>query len=387
LNASGRRWRLRYATLSAVRIGYLISWRGGELTGPFKKMATQARTWADMGHEVALFVTTSPSFAADWNSLDQAKCVVAAADGAFATLAARRRTYRALDRWQPDVVYLRHGVYTPGLGRLVSRFPTVLEINADEVAIARQTSSLKARWTAATRPVVLSRVVGAVFMSNELATNPDLARYPFARIVIPNGIDLTATPALPPTTAAEPRLVLLGHPQSPWHGTDKLVGLARRHPTWTFDVIGPTTRDLGAPAPPNLTVHPELPTAQYLPLLTLADVGLGTLAMHRIGSSENPALKVREYLGLGLGVILGCHDPDFDQPIDAVLELPNTESNIADHDPEIEAFVRSWQGRRVARDQIAHLDIAIKENARISFLAQFVPPGTVEPPPDTTMES
>jgi Glycosyltransferase Family 4 len=362
----------------AVRIAYLISWRGGQLTGPFKKMAAQAAAWTELGHEVGFFVTTSPEAGPDWNGLDQAVCVEVAGSGALAGIAARRRVYQALERWEPNVVYLRHGVYSPSLARIVQLFPTVVEVNADEVAIARQSSWLKAAWTASTRSIVLSRAVGAVFMSQELADNPELERYRFERVVIPNGIDLAATPQLPPATSAEPRLVLLGHPHSPWHGTDKLVGLAQRHPTWRFEVIGPDLRDLGAPPPPNLTMHPELPAAEYLPLLAAADIGFGTLAMHRIGSSENPALKVREYLALGLAVILGCRDPDFDEPVDYVLELPNTESNVDDHDVEIDEFVRAWHGRRVARAEIAHLDIAIKERARIDFLSRFAgenPPG------------
>jgi hypothetical protein len=369
----------------AVRIAYLISWRGGQLTGPFKKIAAQAAAWSTLGHEVGLFVTTSPAAAPDWNGLAQAVCVEAARSGALAGIAARRRVYGELERWEPNVVYLRHGVYAPTLGQLVQLFPTVVEVNADEVAIARQSSWLKGAWTSATRSIVLSRVVGAVFMSAELADNPELERYRFERIVIPNGIDLSATPELPPTTAAHPRLVLLGHPHSPWHGTDKLVGLAGRHPDWGFDVIGPDLEDLRAPAPPNLTMHPELAASDYLPLLAAADIGIGTLAMHRIGSNENPALKVREYLALGLAVMLGCRDPDFPDPVDYVLELPNTESNVADHDQEIEEFVRRWQGRRVARDEIARLDIAIKERERIGFLARFAGENPADPTATATM--
>jgi Glycosyltransferase Family 4 len=354
-----------------VRIAYLISWRGGHLTGPFKKMAAQSQAWNELGHEVGLFVVTSAEAAADWQGLGPAARIEAAESGIAAGLVARRRVYRALERWAPDVVYLRHGVYSPGLRAVVRRFPTVLEVNADEVAIARQQSLAKGIWTRLTRPLVLSRARGAVFMSDELATNPHLARFGFERIVIPNGIDLASTGRSAPTSASGPRLVLLGHPRSPWHGTDKLAALAVRHPDWRFDVIGPDRGDLGRSAPPNLTLHPELPSSEYLPLLELADVGIGTLAMHRIGSSENPALKVREYLALGLAVIIGCRDPDFPTPVDFVLELPNTESNVADHDERIETFVRLWQGRRVDRHEITHLDLAVKEQTRISFLRRF----------------
>jgi hypothetical protein len=360
----------------AVRIAYLISWRGGQLTGPFKKMAAQSRTWVSMGHDVAVFVTTSPAAAPDWLELGHPGRVQPAGDGVLGGMAARRSVYAALRRWQPDLVYLRHGIYSPGLRRVVRRFPTVLEVNGDEVAVARQQSRAKGAWAVLTRSAVLSAARGAVFVSNELAADARFDRYRLDRIVIPNGVDLSATSPLPASSSPEPRLVLLGHPDSPWHGTDKLPALARLHPTWSFDVIGPTLADLGQPPPQNVTVHAELPAAEYLPLLARADVGIGTLAMHRLGVNENPALKVREYLALGLAVVIGCRDPDFPEPSPCLLELPNTPDNVAANDAAITDFVNRWHGRRVHREDIAHLDIARKERERLSFLARFASPGS-----------
>jgi hypothetical protein len=218
--------------------------------------------------------------------------------------------------------------------------------------------------------VVLTRAKGAVSVSHELASESRLGRYPRERIVIPNGIDLAAAPSLPATTSSFPTLALLGHPRSPWHGTDKLVALARRHPDWSFEVIGPDGRDLDAPPPPNLTMHSELTTEEYLPVLARADIGIGSLAMHRVGSEENPALKVREYLALGLAVIVGCRDPDFPEPVDYLLALPNTPANVDEHDEQIERFVHAWHRRRVPRHEIAHLDLHAKEEQRLRFVAK-----------------
>jgi hypothetical protein len=371
----------------AVRIAYLISWRGGGMTGPFKKMAAQAQAWTDAGHDVGLFVVTSRAAEREWRDLAQAVRIEATDRGPAAGLLARRRVYRALTQWRPDVTYLRHGIYAPGLGRLVRRFPTVLEINGDETLIATQTSRLKARWATATRSRILGRAKGAVFMSGDLARSAAFSRFGFAAVIIPNGIDLAATAQLAPTTGNAPRLALLGHPDSPWHGTDKLIALAGRHPRWGFDVIGPDAADLGGTAPANLTLHPELSTEDYLPILARADIGIGTLAMHRINVAENPALKVREYLALGLPVIVGCGDPDFPDPVEFILELPNTESNVGDHDAEIERFVESWQGRRVLRAAIANLDLGIKEHERLEFLARFARADPESAPPGPTMTS
>ncbi len=337
------------------------------MTGPFKKMAQQASAWSARGHEVGLFVVTAADTADDWRGLPETCDVQVAGSDALGAAISRRRSFRAAAEWKPDLLYVRHGVYAPGLGRLLARQPSVLEVNGDDVAIAGMTSAAKARWTLLTRRIALRRATGAIFMTHELADRPGFRQDGLLRLVLPNGIDLAAVPTLPPTTASSPRLALIGHPRSPWHGTDKLRALGRAFPGWQIDVIGPDATDVGDDPPPNLVVHGELAESDYVRLLALADVGIGSLAMHRVGTNENPALKVREYLARGLPVILGCLDPDFPEGVDFMLRLPNTESNVADNLERVRSFVETWQGRRVPHDRLRHLDIDVKEAQRLAF--------------------
>jgi hypothetical protein len=351
-----------------MRIGYLLTWQGGERTGPFKKMRSQSATWSALGHEVGLFVVTGADALDTWRGLPHAIDVQVAGTDPISAIAARRRSFRAAAAWAPDVLYVRHGVYAPGLGRLLARQPSVLEVNGDDIEVARNSSAMKAQWTRLTRHVALQRATGAVFMTQELADRPGFRRTGLLKLVLPNSIDLTRMTTLPPTVATHPRVALIGHPQTPWHGTDKLAALGRAFPSWHIDIIGPGRDDVGADPPPNVELHGELADAEYLRLLALADAGIGSLAMHRVGTTENPALKVREYLALGLPVILGCLDPDFPDGAEFMLRLPNTETNVADGLELIRSFVESWQGRRVQHDQIRHLDVGVKEAQRLSFL-------------------
>jgi hypothetical protein len=360
--------RMRHA--GGMRIGYLLTWQGGELTGPFKKMRSQAATWSALGHEVRLFVVTGADARDAWQGLPQNADVQVAGAGPISAVVARRRSFRAVATWAPDVLYVRHGVYAPGLGRLLARQPSVLEVNGDDVAVARNSSAVKAQWTRLTRRIALRRATGAIFMTQELADRPGFRRPGLRRLVLPNSIDLASTGTLPPTVAHDPRVALIGHPQTPWHGTDKLAVLGRAFPMWHIDVIGPGRDDVGADPPPNVELHGELAEPDYLRLMALADAGIGSLAMHRVGTTENPALKVREYLALGLPVILGCLDPDFPDGADFMLRLPNTETNVADNLGSISRFVESWQGRRVQHEQIRHLDVGVKEAQRLGFLEQ-----------------
>ena len=56
---------------------------------------------------------------------------------------------------------------------------------------------------------------------------------------------------------------------------------------------------------------------------------------HRIGLSESPTLKVREYCARGIPWIIACKDPDFPDDFPYILRVPPDESPI-DIDPVID---------------------------------------------------
>jgi hypothetical protein len=355
-----------------VRIAYLIAWRGGRSSGPFRKMAGQAAAWRSHGHDVRMFVSTDEAHAADWRELPGDNLVLVGPASAMNAVRARTALSRAALAWGPDVVYLRHSVWSPGLGRLLRQVPGVLEVNGDEVLVLRTQSRPRALFAAATRGRVLRRARGAVYVTRELSQSPSFAPYGLPALVLGNGVDLSTLTPLPAATGASPRLVVLSHPGTPWHGVDKLVGLARREPTWDFDVIGPVPADFGAQIPPNMHLHGWCAPEVYLPIVARADVGIGALAMHRIGISEASALKVREYLGLGLPVLSGCADPDVPPGAQWFLELPNSQDNVEQGHARIVEFVQRWKGCRVDRSEVTHLDSAAKEVARLAFLETVV---------------
>ena len=78
-------------------------------------------------------------------------------------------------------------------------------------------------------------------------------------------------------------------------------------------------------------------------------------------------MKVREYLAVGLPIIIGYKDTDFLDGAPFILSLPNCEDNLVDGIERIELFVESWQGKRVNRALISHLGADIKEAQRLEF--------------------
>jgi hypothetical protein len=353
-----------------VRVAYVVGWPGGPASGPFKKVAAQTAEWADQGVEVGLFVLTVAEHHDAWNALAGARRVVVRARGPRLAVQ-KEKLLLDVQRWAPDVIYHRWSLAYAGLAFAVRRRTVVMEVNTDDVAEYDLMSPLKGRINRLTRGHVLRRVSGLAFVTDELCRSRGFAGFGRPSVVVGNGIRLRDVPELSAPDNARPRLLLIGQPNCPWHGTDKLIWLARRKPEWDFDVVGPDPSEL-AGAPGNVTSHGLLEAPEYARLLAAADIGLGTLALHRKDMDEASPLKVREYLATGLPVVIGYADTDFPDGADWLLSLPNTEDNVSSGLPAIEDFVKRWKGLRVPRNEVAHLDTAAKERSRIAFFQSLI---------------
>jgi hypothetical protein len=119
---------------------------------------------------------------------------------------------------------------------------------------------------------------------------------------------------------------------------------------------------------PNVTWHGRLDHASALAVMARADIGIGTLALHRKAMHQANALKLREYLALGLPVLYGNEDPDVDAIPELALRIANTEDNVITELARIRTFVEGSRGKRVPRSALGHLDAAAKETQRLDFL-------------------
>jgi hypothetical protein len=356
-----------------VKVAYLVHFRGGRETGVFRKVAEHAEEWACQGATVGLFVGTSVEGLADWESLPTAVQVRALPPHPAATVVARERLAAAIRRWAPDVLYARHGLVYPGLLWTARRIPTVLEINADDVAEFGATSPLRQRYSRATRDLLLGSARGLVFVTNELAASPRFRRGPGRRAVIANGIRLADYPPYAIPRNERPRLVFIGHPRSPWHGLEHVLELGAAFPGWDVDVIGPGPDELTNP-PANVHAHGTMTGDAYRPILARADVAVGTLALYRKGMEEASPLKVREYLARGIPTIVGYRDTDFGGPTPFLLQIANRPNGVLASLEAIESFVTQAIGTRVPPDAIGHLDTGPKEERRLALLREVVRP-------------
>jgi hypothetical protein len=350
-----------------MRIAFLAFFRGGLETGVYRKVREQAAAWAAQGITVGLFVGTDPSSVNDWSLIPQAVRIDVLPSSAALTLATRERLVLAVRRWRPDAVYTRNGLVHPGLVGLVRRHPTIVEVNADDLAEHRLQSAWKAGVSAATRGLLLGRAAGLVFVTGELANSRSFARFRRPGRVVANGIDLSAHPPFPVPSNELPHLIFVGHPRSPWHGVEHVLEMATLFPHWHFDLIGPSRAEL-ANAPANVVVHGVLKPVEVATIMAHADVAIGTLALYREGLHEASPLKVREYLARGIPTIIGYKDTDFPDQVSFLLEIPNAPGAVMSSTRALSTFVERAIGTRVSPGAIEHLDATRKEAGRLAFI-------------------
>lgn len=299
---------------------------------------------------------------------------VFAYDGMVGRMRALLRLVRTSRRLEPTIVYFRGDIFYPHFLGLPRTAALVLEINADDLTEFRLGSRRRFEYNRMTRGLLLRRAQGLIFVTSELQRSPSFAAYQGQSAVISNGIQLSEYPIVPAPGNPRPRLVFIGTSGQIWQGVDKVVKLAGLEPGWDFDVIGVRMGEdmAGAAAvPPNVRWHGPLDHSSALQVMASADIGIGTLALHRKAMNEACALKLREYLALGLPVIYGNEDADVDAIPELALRIPNTETNVTTDIRRIESFVEASRGRRVPRSAVGHLDTQVKEGQRLDFLRQM----------------
>jgi len=354
-----------------MRIAYVVVWReGGTPSGVLRKVRSQVLAWLSLGHDARLFLISQDD--APWPPLRDVPLAFVHSPAIWTRPMAAERVRRELSKWRPDAVYLRQGTYYPAWEKMMSMLPTILEVNSDDLAqSAAVASRLRSNFHTLTRWRLLRGARGFACVTRELAESYSQSGKPTC--AIGNGIDLSAYEFHPVPVSGPLRLVFIAsvgrsRPTGPLDGVDKVVRLARRLPDIEVHVVGPRLNAEGLSIPANLISHGLLDRPAYDSVLAEATVGLGALALHRKQMQEASPLKVREYLAFGLPVVIGYSDTDFPEPRSFILHIPNTEDNVESYASEIERFAHAWQGKRVLRSEVEHLDVLHKEQERLAFV-------------------
>jgi glycosyl transferase family 1 len=356
-----------------MRIAYFAHVNAARRSGVFHKIAGQIEQWSAAGHEVRLFIATR-DHDDPWSDRLGDAAFVRCFDGPLSRIKAMASLVEGVRAFDPRLVYLRWDLFYPPMLRFPRRAPLIVELNTDDEAESALGSGVRSTYNRLTRGLLLGRARALVFVTSELSAKPSFAGFKASHRVVTNGIELAAYPSLPAVEGPVPRLAFVGSADQPWHGVDKLVELAERRPAWRFDIMGlnADTALISGAAPANVIWHGALDRAQVIDILATADVGVGTLALHRKSMTEACPLKVREYLAVGLPILYGYTDPDADGLGGYALRIENTETNVIDALDAIDDFVTRSRGVRVPRSAVAHIDVAVKEGQRLALFDELV---------------
>lgn len=283
--------------------------------------------------------------------------------------------------YNPGIIYCRHIKYSPGLVKsLRASAPYVVEVNTNDRKEFMLINPKVGLYNKLTRNVLYKSSSGLVAVTHELARDPDFTRYKKPTITVANGI-LGAHDTVTENESKDQRFRLgfIGTPGQPWHGLDKVFVLARKLPDFDFDIIGPTEDQIQedkliGPVPGNVQIYGYLNKDASLEVLKHCDVGISTLALDRKGLTEASPLKTREYMLLGLPVIIGYNDTDLDEETSFILNIGSGESNVNTHVNEISKFVlnsRNLNRQEIMDFALRRFDSREKESRRLSFLMEI----------------
>lgn len=368
-----------------MKIAYLTHEEISRPSGVTNKMNGQIMQWKEKGIQTKLFsLKSSHSDSPVTESEILSVCTSKKFSRKYLAMARSViQLHKKLSLFQPDIIYTRALLYVPNLiSTLKHAAPYVVEINSNDVAELKTFSRVGHWYNLLTRDLFFKNAAAFVCVSQELSRIEPFAKYRKPTLVIGNGIDTQKYKSILSTAPAEGpcRFVFIGTPGQSWHGIDKIGVLASALPEEHFTIIGLTPQELEKEL--RFTVPSNLEAIGYLDdhassvAIASAHIGIGTLSLYAKGLEEASALKVRQYLALGLPVILGCKDTDLSSHSEPfILELPNTPDNISAHIEDIKRFSISARDieRTLIRDFAARvLDTRVKEKQRIDFLHSVI---------------
>lgn len=314
------------------KIAYVCRWPMETKDGVSQKIHNQMAAWEKLGIEVRLFCR-SPTVQCDIPEKD-----IYAMQHPFAFWRKYKHITRAIKEFDPDVIYSRYEiptVFSMGLASLFNK-RVVIEINSNDMQELKLLTKLnpvhylpRLFVNFLFRSLVFANCGCIVTHTHELAKSRLFTKYNKPVIVAPNSILLDNIPLIKENEISEKPygLLFLGSSGQPWQGLDKVQDLAEQlgedyHIHVGMEGVQPRTEG-------NITYHGFLSPAQYRQIASKCIAGIGTLALYRKKMQEVNAIKVREFIAMGLPVIIAHDDTAFmDSCPDWVLQIPNKETNI-----------------------------------------------------------
>ena len=274
---------------------------------------------------------------------------------------------KALDAYNPDLIYYRQNVAFPGLINILKKYPVIMEANTNDLEEYKLLHPMKYFIYSKGRSKILQNISAIVAVSEEIELLYESLDIP--KVVIANGYDFTHCPQNRfPRSGEGIQLIFVGSPDMPWHGVDHYLEMAELFPEYKFHLAGPlVSTDLS-----NVIQHGWLSKKELVKLYKKINIAVSTLALYRNSMNEASPLKSREYACYGLPMIVGYIDTDLDnEPY--ILNIGNTPDAVKKNPDKIKNFIEEWKDKSIDLEQVRHkVDYHIKEQKRLSFFEEII---------------
>jgi len=356
-----------------MRIAYIsLHWPRSLSSSVGKKIDNQTRVWRSLGHSVQFFSHLHSPHTNE-KLVEGQRFYYQNDKGLLSSewdrISAARRLLESVQIYQPDIVYLRWGMYVFPMKKVFKIAPTIIEVNTNDYEEHKLLGFPRDQYNQVTRSILLGNAAGHVFTSKELAKDAVFTKFNKPYTVITNGIDLENTPFYPAPDNNPPHLIFIGTPGMAWHGVEKLVLFAQHFPDININIVGYKSINSTSNIPSNMIFHGYQRGNTYKKLLSSADAAIGSLSLHLNSMQEASPLKIRDCAARGIPCILPYKDTDlYDLDCRELLNIPNTADNITTHGVEIHNFVDKMRGKRLQRSSVeSRIDIFQKEKTRVDF--------------------
>ena len=363
-----------------MHIAYIISEDVSVASGVLKKVEAKIRYWKKYGHKVSLISLKSTSMTA---LVDDAIILSQyVKEKNFRKKFLRRITIsvkldQCLYNLQPDVIYTRYTAMPDLVHIFKKHAPYIVEINTNDVTELKNGKVSRYIFNLLTRSYFLSNAEGFVSVSKELMLNKVFIKFKKKFIVIGNGYDFNSVSNWKSSFHDKLKFIFIGSPKQPWHGTDKIIILAKKLRKYEFHIVGPTKKDfnLNENFENNIIFHGYRDSNYLKKLIPECDIGISSLALHRNDMEEASPLKSREYLAYGLPIIIGYDDTDLPVDFEYLLNIGNYEDNVKDHFDQIERFANKFKNinpMEIRKNSEKYIDYQTKEKLRLNFIQQII---------------
>ncbi|HEA28549.1 MAG TPA: glycosyltransferase [Leeuwenhoekiella sp.] len=362
-----------------MKLSYIVEVDPLVHSGIIKKINNQILIWRKQGHEVqTLILWPKASTSKATKYIEGRYFSNSLLDGlpqgflnTYLTKITRiKQVKKALNTFNPDLVYIRQNIWYPGLPGVLRRYKTVMELNSVDYMEMEFYSNLKKKVYLWGKKRLLEVISGLVAVSPDILDH--YKEYKIPQKVVSNGIDLSKfnIPKIPDHDQEQTNLIFVGSANMHWHGLEKIFALARKFPAYTIDIVGYERKDIAENIPPNVTFHGWVNSAQLKKLYQKSNLGIGSFGNHLVGKKTDSTLKVLEYLANGLPVILGHHDTDFHNA-DFLLKITDEEHKLLPS-ATIKAFIEKNKSRQVTHEELKKIDSRTKERERLLFFQELV---------------